>query len=374
MRITIAQGAFLPVPALRGGAVEKIWFALGQEFARRGHAVKHISRSFGDLPKREILEGVRHLRVPGYDAPASLAWLKALDLAWALKVRAKLPPADVLVTHTFWLPMLVRSPRVGKLYVHVARYPRGQMRFYRHAARLQTVSAPIGQAIAQELPRGCDLVRCIPNPLPEATFGSLPPPPLAGELRLLYVGRIHPEKGIELLLRALLELDGAWRLKIVGPAQVSAGGGGEKFLGELRALARPIEDRIEWVGPVYDSATLAEHYRAATLFVYPSLAQRGETFGLAPLEAMSHGCPPVVSDLACFREFLVADVNGFVFDRAGGVAALRHQLRQLLAHPERIAAARAPAFAKAAEFSVSAIADRYLDDFASLLINGSAPG
>ena len=35
MKITIVQGAFLPVPPLMGGAVENIWFALGQDFARR---------------------------------------------------------------------------------------------------------------------------------------------------------------------------------------------------------------------------------------------------------------------------------------------------------------------------------------------------
>jgi hypothetical protein len=42
MRITIVQGAFLPVPPVLGGAVEKIWFALGKEFASRGH---------GDTPR-----------------------------------------------------------------------------------------------------------------------------------------------------------------------------------------------------------------------------------------------------------------------------------------------------------------------------------
>ena len=39
MKITIVLGAFFPVPPIKGGAVEKIWFALGQEFARRGHDV-----------------------------------------------------------------------------------------------------------------------------------------------------------------------------------------------------------------------------------------------------------------------------------------------------------------------------------------------
>ena len=37
MRITIAQGAFLPVPPKRGGAIEKAFHALAREFAANGH-------------------------------------------------------------------------------------------------------------------------------------------------------------------------------------------------------------------------------------------------------------------------------------------------------------------------------------------------
>ena len=70
MKITLLQGAFLPVPPLRGGAVEKMWFRLGQEFAARGHGVTHVSRGGDGLPEREEIAGVRHVRVRGYDQPA----------------------------------------------------------------------------------------------------------------------------------------------------------------------------------------------------------------------------------------------------------------------------------------------------------------
>ena len=53
MKITILQGAFLPVPALRGGAIEKAWEALGQAFAEKGHVVTHVSRLCDGLPSRE---------------------------------------------------------------------------------------------------------------------------------------------------------------------------------------------------------------------------------------------------------------------------------------------------------------------------------
>ena len=69
MKITIVQGAFFPVPPVMGGAIEKVWFALGQEFARRGHSVVQISRAFPRFPRREAIAGVKHRRIRGYDTP-----------------------------------------------------------------------------------------------------------------------------------------------------------------------------------------------------------------------------------------------------------------------------------------------------------------
>ncbi len=379
MKITVAQGAFLPVPPLRGGAVEKIWFALGREFARRGHEVTHISRRFPGLPDSEMRDGVRHIRVRGHDTPRRLVWLKALDLFYSLRVRRVLPAADILVTNTFWLPVLVRSKKRGALYVHVARYPKGQMRFYKHAARLQGVSEAVRQAILAEVPALAAKVCAVPNPLSDLPSGP-PAPPIASRARhLLYAGRIHPEKGIHLLVEAVARLGdrlpAEWRLLLVGPWDAAAGGGGEGYLAELRRLAQPLGDRVEFAGPTYDSAQLGAHYRAARLFVYPSLAEKGETFGVAPLEAMSHGCPALVSDLACFRDFLEEDVNGFVFDhRANDPAGtLAEKIHALLAAPERLEAAGSRAIETAARFSIERVAGLYLEDFQSLLSSPARP-
>ena len=372
MKITIVQGAFLPVPPLMGGAVEKIWAGLGREFARRGHEVTHISRLCLGLPPEETLDGVRHLRVRGADAPGSLVALKALDLLYSLRVRRILPPADILVTHTFWLPMLVRGERLGKLYVHAARYPKGQMRFYAHAARIQTVSCPIRDAIIEEVPQLAAKVCCIPNPLPEAMADLVPESKAPCEKILLYVGRIHPEKGLSLLLDAFAALPAArregWKLVLVGPAAAKYGGGGEAYLAGLQSQAASLGGQVEWVGPVFDPAALHAYYRQATLFIYPSLAEKGETFGLAPLEAMAQGCPVVVSALACFRDFIEPGVNGFVFDHraADPVRTLAGLLGALMDDAPGREQAGARALRTAEAFSLERIAGQYLDDFASL--------
>lgn len=371
MKITIVQGAFLPVPPVMGGAVEKVWFALGKQFAARGHSLTHISKQHPELPKEEEIDGVRHCRIAGLDTPRTMWKLKLWDLIYSLRVLRVLPRADILVTNTFWLPILVRSGSRGHLYVHVARYPKGQMRLYRHAPRLQTVSSSVAAAIVAEDCSSKSRVKVIGNPLPDFPSEIK----LKKEQEILYAGRIHPEKGIHLLINAFRDLPeerrAEWCLKIVGPYEEKHGGAGRAYRKQLQE-EEGLEPKITWHEPAFDSEKLAAHYRSAGLFVYPSLAERGETFGLAPLEAMSHGCPALVSDLACFRDYLEPEINGWIFDHRGKdpVESLVQVLGRLLSDSGRLAEAGGHARRKAAEFRVESIASLYLEDFATLLAHG----
>ena len=377
MRITIVQGAFLPVPPLLGGGVEKMWYGLAPEFARAGHVVTYISRRYDSLPDEETRDGVRHVRVAGFDAPKNKVLYRACDLRYALRVRRVLPPADILITNTIFLPVLVRDSRVGKLCVHVARFPKGQMRLYRHAARLQTVSRAVGRAIAAELPAVAAKIKVIPPYL------SSDPPPLtpdelavAREPWVLYLGRVHPEKGLHVLLRAFGDFiahapDVPWRLKIIGPVAAKMGGGGDEYKARLDALSAPFRDRVDWLGFVSDAELNATCQRAA-VFVYPSLAEKGESFGLAPLEAMAQGCPALVSDLACFGDFLRDGRTGLVFDHraADPAATLGAQLRRLVGDPELRRRLASEGYTTAREFTRERVARMYLEDFEMLTRSG----
>lgn len=352
--------------------MEKVWFRLGKEFVRCGHEVTHISRTHPALPRRELIDGVNHLRVPGYDTPRSLIHLKALDVLYSLRVRSILPKADILVTNSFSLPILVRNSAFGKLYVHVARYPKGQMKLYSHAGRLQTVSSPIHEAIVAEAPALESITRTIPYPLP-TTVPSASRDQAVRNRTILYAGRVHPEKGIALLVRAFAAMSSTlrenWRLRIVGPIETKLGGGGADYLNECLNAANGLRDSIDVVGPIFDETQLSSEYGNASIFVYPSLAERGETFGVAPLEAMANGCPPVVSNLGCFRDFISEGFNGFIFDHrdSNAVRALSQTLEQLVNAPDLRSKIGAAAFTSAARYCPVKVAGEYLDDFAELL-------
>lgn len=369
MKIAIVQGAFLPVPTKRGGAVEKVWFALGQEFARRGHEVVHYSRLSDGLPETETIAGVRHVRVPGANTPSSLLRLKWQDLLYTRRVARRLERADVVVTNTFWAPLVFSPERHGPLWVHVQRYPKGQMLLYRRAARLQTVSKVIAEAMVQQAPSCRPRVCIIPNPLPPLVQ---PAGQAARDPNLvLFVGRIHPEKGLELLLRAASvarQSSPALRFRIVGPWEPRYGGGGEAFQRLLSEIAAPLGDSVEFTGPVFDEAVLAAHFASAAVFVYPSLAAKGEASPVAPLEALARGCPVVTSDLACFDDTLGTGPWTRRFDHTAPDAAARlaAELAATVADPAAWQAASAAAKLRAQQFTVDQIADLYLKGFAEV--------
>jgi glycosyltransferase involved in cell wall biosynthesis len=364
LKISIAQGAFLPVPPIRGGAVERVWYGLGQAFAAKGHQVFHLSRASADFKDHEVVGGVEYARIPGYDAPKELWKLKLMDLKYSLAARRSLPEADILVTHTFWLPMLLRNSKKGRVCVNVQRIPKGQMRFYAHVARLQAVSAATKEVIIAQCPKCETITKVLPNHLDNAWFT---PARNAHDRRsdLLYVGRLHPEKGIELLINALAKTKSKPKLKVVGPWDFAAGGGGEEYCTKLKEMAHGSGLTVDWVGPVYDVQGLIDFYDQANVFVYPSLAEQGETFGVAPLEAMARGCTTIVSDLACFRDFAKDGENCRVFDH-------RHAAEENLAmaideaFSQDHAHLQTEAIKTSKLFHIDRVADLYLDDFMSL--------
>ena len=373
MNITIVQGAFLPVPPVAGGAVEKLWFDLGREFARRGLAVTHISRLWPGLPPRSDADGVTYERVGGFDHPGKRLLAMSMDLVYSLRVLFTVRRSDIIVTNTFFLPLLLPLLRRGVVYVSVHRYPQGQMRFYRGVDRLQCVSTAIADAVRSQAPRLVDRVKVVPNYVPARLAEEEVERDWAARRReVLFVGRVHPEKGIDLLLAAFAgipaERRAGWSLRIVGPHEKPAGGGGAEFLARMKQTAAELDVRVDWVGPIYDREALNAAYRRSRVFVYPSIAAKGEAFPLAPLEAMAQGCPVITSDLACFSDFVRPGANADMFPLAVGdvPAGLGRVIEAMLDDEPRLRRYSQAGLRTAQEFTLGRVADAFVADFAAL--------
>jgi glycosyltransferase involved in cell wall biosynthesis len=373
MNITIVQGAFKPVPPVTGGSVEKLWFDLGREFARRGIDVTHISRMFPGMPSHDRLDGVEHRRITGFDLPRSRVVAKLMDLVYSLRCMFELERCDVIVTNTFFLPLFLSWLRwPGVVYVSVHRYPQGQMHLYGKVDRLQCVSTAVADAVREQAPAVGALVKIVPN----YVSGMISDEELERSWKqrrneILFVGRLHPEKGVDLLLRAFAAIDkslrSTWALRVVGPHDLPAGGAGDEFLDSLKKIALDLELEVEWAGPIYNADELNSTYRLASIFVYPSTAAKGEAFPLAPLEAMAQGCPVVTSDLVCFDDYVVPDENAAMFELAGDASqALGITLARLMGDPGRLRAYSDAGLKTVRRFTLTRVADAFVDDFMAL--------
>lgn len=343
--------------------MEKMWYALGKIFAEKGPEVVQVSKIYSDMPEQEWINRVFHKRIRGYQTPSSGVHLKWLDLLYTLRARSVMPiDSDIIVTNTFWAPIVLSSNLRRRCIVDVARMPKGQMRLYNQASRLRANSSSVAKAIKSELPASQHgRVVVIPNPIP---FWNLPQIDLGLKKPvMLYVGRIHPEKGLELLIKAFKALGGKWKLQIVGPSDIGAGGGGRSYIESLKLLADG--GNIEFKGPVYDMEVLNRLYAEASVFVYPSLAEQGETFGLAPLEAMAWGCVPVISDLTCFRDFIRHEKNGVVFNHRSEdpAGSLKEAIERLKINSILRFELATQALKVRQSHAASVIASQFLDEF-----------
>lgn len=368
MRITIVSGPFLPVPTLLGGAVEKVQSRLAMAYAAAGHEVILISRAFRKLPRKETVHGVLYVRVRSFNRRASIWANLLLTALYDIGVLFFLKPSDVVVTNSVFLPLILSRFRKGHVIVHVARFPKGQMLMYNRAAGLHVPSNEVAAAIASQAPRLVPRVFVVPYPIADMYFGGTDRPPR--QKRVLYVGRVAREKGLNLLVKAFVlacadpQLKD-WELRIVGPYETRAGGDGLAYLQELSDLATPLGSACKFIGPLFEEAALVLEYRSASVFVYPSVAETGETFGLAPLEAMAAGCATVLSNLRCFKEFGVDGESCLVFDHRSAKpdSELSDRLVRLMKDPDLVRSLSTKGETMARRFSVDSVARSLLDEF-----------
>ena len=113
---------------------------------------------------------------------------------------------------------------------------------------------------------------------------------LNGEKILLYVGRIEPLKGLDLLVETAAQMDSEAGIRVI---VVGGDVNGDREMDRVKLLAkeRDLEDKIDFVGQV-DHTELPLYYNAADVCVVPSYY---ESFGLVALEAMACGTPVVAS-------------------------------------------------------------------------------
>ena len=334
MRVTHLGKFYPPVP----GGMERVLQSLCEGERHKGLDSRALVVATNRATTDEEIGGVPVARA------GSIGRVGSVWLAPQLISRLKRLETDVLVLHEP-NPMALlayaiarpRHPLVVWYHSEVIR-PRWRYRLFyepflrrplRRAARI-VVSSPALLEHAAALAPHRD--RCVVVPFgldapvvdrPEAhesvrAIRSRWQGPLA-----LFVGRLVAYKGVDVLLRALRDVE-------VGCVIVGDG----PLRGALEQQARDlgIESRVFFLGGVDDEA-VAAWYGACDLFVLPSVT-RAEAFGLVQLEAMARGKPVISTRLSSGVPWVNVDGRSGLTVPPGDAAALTGALRRLASDPE----------------------------------------
>ncbi len=164
---------------------------------------------------------------------------------------------------------------------------------------------------------------------------------------IFFVGRHEPRKGLAVLLDTLPLL----------PSDITVWVGGDGPETEALMDRAGSDPRIEWLGRL-DDDQVARRLRGADVFCAPSL--HGESFGVVLLEAMAAQTPIVASDLPGYRNVARAGHDALLVP-PGNAPALANALLDVLERPSMAESLVASGEARAGEFSMDLLAERYVE-------------
>ncbi len=380
MKIGVFTNCYKPIINGVVGVVD----LLKHGYCQAGHEVSIFAPAFEDYQDRE--EAI--YRYPSVHLTRKLKYPVAIP--WSPQINKVVKQLDLDVIHChhpFVLgPLAAKIARHKKIplvytfhtqygqYYHyvplpeklVDYYTKRQIKGFCQGVTALTTPSDSARTVLHEY--GVEReIEVIPNPINYNSFQNINGQGvrrkygLNQERVLINIGRIAPEKNLELLLKAFRQLltqspagIGELKLMIVGDGPALVG------LKEM-AVALGIADQVVFTGAV-DSAAIPEHLAVADLFVMTSTS---EVKPLAQLEALAAGVPIVAVTAAGANDTVVHGHNGLLVNADAGEFATA--VGDLLAQPDRLAAFRQAARETAREYSHTKIAADYLQLFQKLL-------
>ncbi len=207
----------------------------------------------------------------------------------AQKVCAFLGVKTVLTVHGQLEPWALNGQGVvkkwkKKLYLHIAAKA-----FFKHTSLLHAITLSEQKSLQKIFPLSSSVVvpnainlEDVPTGLSPVTWEDLP-------RTIVYLGRLHPVKGLDILIRVFMDIadSSAWRLVIAGPQEIPA------YAEELKKMVsgHHLEGKIEFVGPVYGYEKW-QLLANAWVVAVPSFS---EVVGMVNLEAASSNTPTITT-------------------------------------------------------------------------------
>jgi phosphatidylinositol alpha-mannosyltransferase len=335
------------------GGVQGQVLGLAHSLRALGVDARVIAPCDGPPPAPGIVSVGPSTRIPSNGSVAPIATGRAVARRTLEALRSFAP--HVLHLHEPFAPGANHAALVGTTLpavgtFHSARSGRnGWYDTFRTGLRPMLRRLSVATAVSAEAARQVELTfhtdcEIVPNGVDVERFGASLPWPAPSAPSIMFVGRHEPRKGVAVLLDAFARLDRDAVLWIAGEGPQSA------------QLRRESSTSVEWLGRISDDEK-ARRLRAATIACFP--ATEGESFGVVLLEAMASGAAVVASDIDGYRTVARDGVEARLVT-PGDVDALVAALRDVLDHRGARDAIVASGRARAAEFAMGRLAERFV--------------
>lgn len=322
----------LVISSLAAGGAQRVTVDLATWLIKHGHEVTLLTYSDPELDHFREPPGVRRLALRLlWDSTSPIDMLTSNVRRLRMMrsaIREEQPDVvisfiDITNVLTLMSTLGLRVPVIISERIHPAYHPIGlrwrvaRWLTYRFCDALVVQTEGIAKWARAVVARG--RIRIIPNPLPRRTW----PESVNREPVVLGVGRLHRQKGYDLLIEAFArsELPPEWRLVLVGegPERRSLGG-------LIQRLG--LQDRVQMPGEVSDpEAWLAK----ASIFV---LSSRYEGFPNVVLEALACGTPVVAFDCPTGPRDILGEDAGILLPQED-VGGLARTIRRLADDPSQ---------------------------------------
>ena len=226
-----------------------------------------------------------------------------------------------------------------------------------HANLVLVNSLAVRQELAErEIP--VNRIRVVPNGVDLSTFHPPTQERSPEDKTILFAGRLVPQKGVEVLLKAF----GVALGRIPDLRLVIAGDGDLELHLKRLTYHLGFPHRVSFVGWQTGQA-LVEQYQKASLVVMPSYY---EPFGIVALEAMACGCPVLASRVGGLEEIIQDGLQGYLVP-AGDYLLLAQRIVDMFLHPDRRLQMGRAAYQHAQQYAWQLIGETLLGLYNSLL-------
>lgn len=253
----------------------------------------------------------------------------------------------VITEHALWHGWMDKHPLVRRMAVHAVR-----------GSALTVAASPAQRDSILRFADCPDRIEVIPNGVDGAVFRPSDNPARGSGHRIIFVGFLNINKGIDVLLKALRQLlDRGLDVRLVIVGRVHFAAAFKEQRKQLRLLDElGLQEQVDLAGP-QAPARVADLIRESDVLVLPS---HRESFGSVLVEALASGVPVVATRSGGPESIVTPEVGRLV--RPGDPAALADGIAEVLEHRGRYDRSALRAYALR-NFSWDVIARRLLEHY-----------